>query len=167
MAVPQGSKKAVDKEFERLMEIREIRLHPEALIFLKKARASLESKNLPDLRGPMKRSLLHYAAIGDCSELIRYLLLNNAAVDERDRNKRTPLSWAAEHASLDSVKILLLNGAKINSVDDMYSTPLTWLLQAGPPNDLCTRTESYLISKGAKEKGAKRRWVVKKLHFLF
>lgn len=150
MAVAQGSKKATDKEFERLMEIREIQLDPEALIFLKKAWASLGSKNLLDLRGPMKRSLIHYAAMGDCSELIRYLLRNNAAVDERDRNKRTPLSWAAEYASLNAMKILLLNGAKINSTDDMYTTPLSWLLQAGPNNDQYAPTKSYLISKGAK-----------------
>lgn len=54
----------------------------------------------------MKRSLMHYAAMGNCPELLRYLLLNNAAVDARDRNNRTPLSLAAEHYSLDTVKIL-------------------------------------------------------------
>lgn len=157
MAWSQGSKEAIDAEFRRLMEIREIRLDPKALIFLKNAWNSLESKDLRDIRGPMKRSLLHYAAMGDCSELIRYLLLNEARVDEQDRNKRTPLPWAAEYASLNATKILLLNGAKVNSLDDMYLTPLSWLLHAGPNSDRNALTEAYLISKGAKDKGAKRR----------
>ncbi|KAJ5544167.1 hypothetical protein N7494_005446 [Penicillium frequentans] len=108
------------------------------------------------------RSLIHYAAMGDFSELIRYLLLKNTGVDERDRNKQTPLSWAAEYASLNATKVLLLNGAKNNSLDDIYTTPLTWLLKAGPNNDQNALTEAYLISKGAKDKGAKRRWVLKK-----
>ncbi|KAJ5982123.1 Ankyrin repeat protein [Penicillium sp. IBT 35674x] len=164
MAVSQGSKEAIDEEFRRLMEIREIQLDPKALMFLRIARNSLETKNLRDLRGPMKRSLLHYAAMGDCSELIRYLLLNKTGVDERDRNRPTPLSWAAEYASLNATKILLLNGAKVNSLDDMYSTPLSWLLHAGPNSDRNALTEAYLISKGAKDKGAKRRWILKKLH---
>ncbi|KAJ5330492.1 hypothetical protein N7476_000275 [Penicillium atrosanguineum] len=164
MAVPKSSKKAIDEEFERLVKIREIQLDPEALKFLENACGSLGSKNMLDFRGPMKRSLLHYAAMGDCSELIRHLLLNNAAVDVRDRNKRTPLSWAAEYASLNAVKILLLNGAKINSTDDMYTTPLTWLLLAGPNNNHSAATASYLRKMGGKEKGMKRRWILKKLH---
>ncbi|KAJ5654787.1 hypothetical protein N7490_001790 [Penicillium lividum] len=164
MAVSQGSREAIDAEFRRLMEIREIQLDPEALIFLKNAWNSLETKNIRDLRGPMERSLLHYAAMGDCSELIRYLLLNKARVDEQDRNKRTPFSWAAEYASLDAAKILLLHGAKVNSLDDMYTTPLLWLLHAGPNSDQNALTEAYLIDKGARDKGAKRRWILKKLH---
>ncbi|KAJ5938338.1 Ankyrin repeat protein [Penicillium verhagenii] len=166
MAVPRGSKKAIDEEFERLMAIQEIELDPEALIFLEKASASLGSKNILSLRGPMDRSLLHYAAMGDCVELMRYLLLNHAAVDERDRNKRTPLSWAAESASLNATKLLLLNGAKVNSLDDMYTPPLTWLVYAGPPSDQHAPTKAFLISKGARDKGAKRRWFLKKLHLL-
>jgi ankyrin repeat protein len=107
---------------------------------------------------------MHYAAMGDCAELMRYLLLKKAEVDERDRNKRTPLAWAAKYASLNATKVLLLNGAKFNSLDDMYTTPLTWLVQAGPDNDQNALTEAFLISKGAKDKGAKRRWILKKLH---
>jgi ankyrin repeat protein len=163
MAAYKVSMKAIDEEFERLMKIRQIELAIEDQKFLKAAWDSLASKNLLDLRGPMNRSLIHYAAMGDCSELIRYLLLSNAAVDVRDRNKRTPLSWAAEYASLNVVKILLLNGAEINSTDDMYTTPLIWLLGAGPLNK-SAETEAYLRKMGGKEKGMKRRWILKKLH---
>ncbi|KAJ5556062.1 hypothetical protein N7513_003704 [Penicillium frequentans] len=165
MAVSQESREAIDAEFRRLMEIREIQLDPQALSFLKNAGNSLETKNIRDPRGPMERSLLHYAAMGDCSELIRYLLLNKARVNDQDRNKRTPLSWAAEYASLDAAKILLLkHGAKVNSLDDMYTTPLLWLLHAGPNSDQNALTEAYLIDKGARDKGAKRRWILRKLH---
>ena len=101
--------------------------------------------------------------MGDCTDLLRYLLLNGAAIDDRDQNKRTPLSWAAEYGALNTVKILITNGAKINSTDDMYMTPLSWLIHAGGINGQNALTKSYLISQGAREKGAKRRWVLKKL----
>ncbi|KAJ6126313.1 hypothetical protein N7523_001925 [Penicillium sp. IBT 18751x] len=162
MAAYKVSMKTIDEELERLMKFPAIERATEDPKFLNMARASLESKNLVDLRGPMNRSLMHYAAMGNCSELIRYLLLSNAAVDVRDRNKRTPLSWASEYASLNVVKILLLNGAKINSTDDMYTTPLSWLLGAGPVNE-SAETEAYLRKMGGKEKGMKRRWILKKL----
>ena len=162
MAAYEGSMKAINEEFERLMKIQAIERATEDPKFLKNAWDSLESKNLVDLRGPMNRSLMHYAAMGDCSELIRYLLLSNAAVDVLDRNKRTPLSWAAEYASLNVVKILLLSGAEINSADDMYTTPFSWLLGTGPRNK-GAETEAYLRKMGGKEKGMKRRWIMKKL----
>ncbi|KAF4229826.1 hypothetical protein CNMCM8980_006111 [Aspergillus fumigatiaffinis] len=114
--------------------------------------------------------------MGDCSELLRFLLRNGAAKDDRDQNKRTPLSWAAEYGALTSVKILLEHGAKINSTDDMYSTPLSWLIHNGalpPPkateaqkkaNEAQIKaTEALLRIRGAKEKGHKRRWILRKI----
>jgi ankyrin repeat protein len=98
--------------------------------FLNDVHSSWASKAASNPRGPFKRSLIHYAAMGGCSELLRFLLRNGAAKDDRDQNKRTPLSWAAEYGAFTSVKILLEHGAKINSTDDMYSTPLSWLIHA-------------------------------------
>lgn len=69
--------------------------------------------------------------MGNCTELLCFLLQNGAAVDFHDQNKRTPLFWAAEYDALESVKISLMNGAKINAEGDMFSTPLS--------------TEAYLI----------------------
>ena len=163
MVIPPGSKKTIDDEIRRIIELREIKLDPKIVAFLKDAHTSLGSKGAPISRGPMKRSLIHYAAMGDCTDLLRYLLLNGAAIDDRDQNKRTPLSWAAEYGALNTVKILITNGAKINSTDDMYMTPLSWLIHAGGINGQNALTKSYLISQGAREKGAKRRWVLKKL----
>ena len=163
MAIPPGSKKTIDYEFERIIELREIKLKPKIVTFLKDAQTSLESNETQNLQGPMKRSLIHYAAMGDCTELLRYLLLNGAAVDDRDQNKRTPLSWAAEYSAINTVKILLANGARINSTDDMFTTPLSWLIQAGGINAQNALTKTYLIRKGAREKGAKRRWVLQRL----
>ena len=163
MAIPPGSTKTIDYEFRRIIELKEIKLDSKALIFLKDAHKSLGSNGMQNLRGPMKRSLIHYAAMGDCTELLRYLLLNGSAVDDRDQNKRTPLSWAAEYSALNTVKVLLANGAKINSTDDMYTTPLSWLIQAGGINAQNALTKAYLVSMGARERGAKRRWVLKKM----
>ena len=163
MRLSQSSKESIDQEFQRIFALREIQLDPKTLAFLKDAQASLGSKPPRTLEGPMRRSLMHYAAMGNCPELLRYLLLNNAAVDTRDRNNRTPLSWAAEYCSLDIVKILLDNGAKINSTDDMYTTPLSWLIHAGRPGAQHAIMKAFLISKGASEKGFKRRWLLRKL----
>jgi ankyrin repeat protein len=163
MVIPPGSKKTIDDEIGRIIELREIKLDPKIVAFLKDAHISLGSKRAQNSRGPMKRSLIHYAAMGDCTDLLSYLLLNGAAIDDRDQNKRTPLSWAAEYSALNTVKILITYGAKINSTDDMYMTPLSWLIHAGGINGQNALTKAYLISKGAREKGAKRRWVLKKL----
>lgn len=163
MTIPSSSEKIIDNEFQRIIAFSWITLDPEIVAFLKDAHASVRSKGAQNLRGPMKRSLIHYAAMSDCTELLRYLLLNGAPVEDRDANKRTPLSWAAEFSALGTIKILLASGAKINSTDDMYGTPLSWYIQAGEVNSRNAATKTYLLSKGAREKGAKRRWVLKKL----
>jgi ankyrin repeat protein len=85
--------------------------------------------------------------MGGCSELLRFLLRNGAAKDDRDQNKRTPLSWAAEYGAFTSVKILLEHGAKINSTDDMYSTPLSWLIHASSSTAQMKDTEALLRSR--------------------
>ena len=110
----------IAREFQRMKTIREIELNHNIIAFLDDIHASLNEKGATNPIGPFKRSLFHYAAMGDCTELIRFLLQNGAAVDCRDQNKRTPLSWAAEYGALNTVKILLENGAEINSTDDMF-----------------------------------------------
>jgi ankyrin repeat protein len=142
----------IDAEFERMKDIHEIKLDDNITAFLEDAHSSFDLKTTSNPRGPFKRSLIHYAAMGDCSELLRFLLENGAAKDDRDQNKRTPLSWAAEYGSLASVKLLLKHGAKINSIDDMNSTPLSWLIHAGVSTGQTEATEAFLRKKGAKER---------------
>jgi ankyrin repeat protein len=105
--------------------------------------------------------------MGDCTELLLYLLQwkQGAAKEDRDQNKQNPLSWAAEYGALRVVEILLENGAKVNSVDDMYITPLSWLIQAGTGTSR-TATEAYLRKSGARERGAKRACILRKLGML-
>ncbi|KAE8389527.1 ankyrin repeat-containing domain protein [Aspergillus alliaceus] len=149
MSIPLDSKTVIDGEFRRLKNIAEIWLSDDITAFLNDAHSSIESKGASNPRGPYKRSLIDYAAMGDCPELLRHLLGTGAAKDDRDQNKRTPLSWAAEYGALNSVKILLEHGAKINSTDDMYTTPLSWLIHAGPHTDQAKETEVYLRKNGA------------------
>ncbi|KAH1323895.1 hypothetical protein KXV36_003410 [Aspergillus fumigatus] len=112
----------IDGEFLRLKEFNEVKLNADIQDFLEDAHSSFTSKGALNPREPrFKRSLIHYAAMGDCSELLHFLLATGAARDDRDLNSRTPLSWAAEHGALKSVKILLEDGAEINSMDDMFS----------------------------------------------
>lgn len=70
------------------------------MVIIKDEHASL-STSATNPQGPFKRSLLHYAAMGNCTELTHFLQ-NGAAVDCRDQNQRTPLSWAAENGALDT-----------------------------------------------------------------
>ena len=155
----------IDGEFERIINIKENRLNDDVCAFLRHAQRSLGSESEQNPRGPFRKSLMHYAAMGDGTELIGYLLRNGAAVDDRDQNKRTPLSHAAESGALNTVKILLKNGAEVNSLDDCYTSPLTWLIYAGQGNNL-KPTKDLLISKGARTKGAKRGWILNKINML-
>ena len=145
------SKAMIDGEFRRIGRIREIRLNHHIMAFLENVHASLDAGRAGNPSGPFRRSLFHYAAMGDCTQLVRLLLQNGAAVDCCDQNERTPLSWAAEYGALNVVKILVENGAKVNSIDDMLCTPLSWLLHAGVPSDMLTRTEAFLKGIGATE----------------
>ena len=130
MAIPPRSMTVIDGEFQHLKGIREICFDEDVMAFLHDAQATLKYQGIYNQRGPSKRSLIHYAAMGDCAELLLYLQ-DGIAKDDLDQNKRTPLSWAAQYSALRAVKILLDNGAEINSMDDMYTTPLSWYRRVG------------------------------------
>ncbi|KAJ5414953.1 hypothetical protein N7509_000051 [Penicillium cosmopolitanum] len=143
----------IDKEFERLKNMRENRLNKDIMNYLDKTHNEIQLRGICNPRGPYRKSLIHYAAMGDCTALLQSLLDIDAPVDDLNHNKRTPLSWAAENGSLGATRILLKNGAKVNSLDDMYCSPLTWLISAGSPQykDL-EATRSYLNENGATTK---------------
>jgi ankyrin repeat protein len=153
----------IDREFDRLKRIREISLNRDLVVFVEKSYSSLRSQKASNRRDYFKRSLLHYAAMGDCTNLFYYLLQSAPDIESRDMYGRTPLSYAAEYGSLDVVKILLERGANVNAMDYEGSTPLTWLIHAGnPKSNTFAATEAYLKKRGAKEdtmKGMKRAWV--------
>ncbi|KAJ5940473.1 hypothetical protein N7516_000641 [Penicillium verrucosum] len=161
MVIPPRSMTVIGGEFQHLKGIREICFDEDVMAFLHDAQATLKYQGIYNKRGPSKRSLIHYAAMGDCVELLRYLLQDGTAQDDLDQNKRTPLSWAAQYSALRAVKILLDNGAEINSMDDMYTTPLSWLIQTGRgPNQAATI--DYLRSNGATRRGATRASIKRK-----
>lgn len=158
---------AIDREFKHLKDIQINALDKNIMAFLEKAQIFVQSEDIRDLRDPFKRSLIHYAAIGDCTELLLRLLDIGAPIDDRDQNRRTPLSWAAQYGSHNATRILVENGAQVNSLDDMYGTPLSWLKHAGHPD--CKGlpvTKAYLKKNGAAMKGAKRAWILQKLRLL-
>lgn len=84
----------IDGEFQRLKGIREISPNKDVEAFLEDAHLSLKSKGICNPRGPFAKSLLHYAAMGGCTELLLYLLQwkRGASKEDRDQNKQTPLS---------------------------------------------------------------------------
>ncbi|CAG8093183.1 unnamed protein product [Penicillium nalgiovense] len=153
----------IGPEFERLKAVREISLNAKLVAFVEKAHSSLQSRGLFKQRDCYKRSLLHYAAMGNCTNLLQHLLHNKPNVDSRDQWGRTPLSWAAEYGSLDVAKILLERGANVNALDYEDGTPLTYLIHAGDPRMTgLAATEAYLRDRGAKEaklRGIKLAWI--------
>ncbi|RAQ57256.1 hypothetical protein COH21_012429 [Aspergillus flavus] len=153
----------IGPELERLKAIREISLNANLVAFVEKAHSLLQSRDLFKKRDCYKRSLLHYAAMGNCTNLLRYLLQNKLNVDSRDQWGRTPLSWAAEYGSLAVAKILLEQGANINALDYENGSPLSWLIHAGnPETNSLAATETYLRERGAKEgklSGVKLAWI--------
>jgi hypothetical protein len=83
MSTP-NSVSIIDRKFQRMKHIKEIRSDSDTMNFLNDVHSSWASKAASNQRGPFKRSLIHYAAMGDCSELLRFLLRNGAAKDDRD-----------------------------------------------------------------------------------
>ncbi|KAJ5111453.1 hypothetical protein N7532_001988 [Penicillium argentinense] len=117
----------IDEEFKRLKKIQENKLNKHIMEFLGDTHKAILFRGICNPKGPYKKSLIHFAAMGDCTELLQSLLDIGAPVDDRDQNKRTPLSWAAEYGSYNAAEILLKNGAKVNTLDYMYTSPLSWL----------------------------------------
>ncbi|CRL27340.1 unnamed protein product [Penicillium camemberti] len=62
----------IDGEFQRLESIEEICFDEDVMTFLQDAQATLKYKGIYNLQGPFKSSLIHYAVMGDCAELLLY-----------------------------------------------------------------------------------------------
>ncbi|CAP87027.1 Pc24g01190 [Penicillium rubens Wisconsin 54-1255] len=153
----------IGPEFDRLKADRAIYLDAKLVAFVEKAHSSLQSRGRFKQRDCYKRSLLHYAAMGNCTNLLLYLLQSKPDVDSRDQWGRTALSWAAQYGSLAVANILLEQGANLNASDYEGGTPLTWLIHAGNPEMVdIAATEAYLRERGAKEvklRGIKWAWM--------
>ncbi|KAJ5569100.1 hypothetical protein N7450_011586 [Penicillium hetheringtonii] len=153
----------MDKEFDDLKAIKGIARNPDLVAFVEKARLSLGAQKQFKKLDCYKRSLLHYAAMGNCTILLSRLLESEPDVEPRDHSGRTPLSWAIEYCSLEVAKILLQRGANINALDYEGGTPLSWFSNAADPSrGSWAPTEAYLKEMGAKDaklKGIKLAWV--------
>lgn len=142
-----------DNDFNFMKKHRWIKETPLYVAYLEYARWAMRSgDNNP--RGPFKTSLIHWAAMLNCSKLLRFLLSKDVPIDSLDQDKRTPLSWAADYHALEAVEILVNHGAEINSMDYRYYTPLRYAVISDLEIDEIDRkptVESFLRSHGAKE----------------
>jgi ankyrin repeat protein len=132
--------------------------------FLEQAHSLLKFNGISNLGGPCKKSLIHYAAMGDCRELLLQLLALRTPINLRDGDNRTPLSWAAWYGSYVTARILVENGANVNALDNMFMTPLSRLLQKeNNETKNYAALKVYLEKNGATRKGRKRAWIRERL----
>ncbi|CAI7611693.1 unnamed protein product [Penicillium pancosmium] len=106
-------------EFDYLKTIKEISRNEEITAFVEKAHSSLEYRGSFMQLDPYERSLLHYAAMGNCTSLLLFPLQSSPNIDSRDHWGRTPLSWAAEntarHDQSASAVVFSLDGSRVVS----------------------------------------------------
>lgn len=98
-------------------------------------------------------SLLHYAVKGNHTELVRWLVQNQAPIDLREKEKRrTPLHFACEGGNPRVMKTLLEGKANPNALDTEGYSPLHLACSSNEyKTDPCLRTELaiYLLAWGA------------------
>ncbi|KAJ5900278.1 uncharacterized protein N7473_004348 [Penicillium subrubescens] len=151
-------------EFRRLKRMKDNQCSEDVIDFLEQAHSLLKFNGISNLRGPCEKSLIHYAAMGDCQELLLQLLALRTPINLRGGDKRTPLSWAAQYGSYVTARILVENGANVNSLDNMFMSPLSRLLQnANSETKNYAALKVYLEKNGASRKGKKRAWIAEKL----
>lgn len=76
-----------------------------------------------------------FSRLGDCPEVIQFLLDQGASVERRDTNNDTPLHLAARHRWIKSAEVLLRNGAKVDA-DTVIDQGETSLMIAASSADL-------------------------------
>ena len=69
-------------------------------------------------------TLLHWAAMDDKIEVVKYLISVGADVNVKDNKYATPLHWAVHKGSLEIVKLLVSAGADVNAKDNDGYMPL-------------------------------------------
>ncbi|WP_456419492.1 ankyrin repeat domain-containing protein, partial [Thermovibrio sp.] len=82
----------------------------------KVARFLLEAGVEPSPKDMVKKTPLHYAASGDCAEVVKVLLEAGASLDEKDSQGITPLVEAAQSGKFRALKEMVdfvLSGGKV------------------------------------------------------
>nr|XP_032525784.1 ankyrin repeat and protein kinase domain-containing protein 1-like isoform X1 [Danaus plexippus plexippus] len=71
------------------------------------------------------RTVMHYAVLGGCTDVVNLLIKQGARVNyDPDYNKPSPLDLAILKGDVDMVKMLIAAGAKVNSSSSVIGTPL-------------------------------------------
>lgn len=103
-------------------------------------------ENGADVRKPDAENvtLLHWAAINNRIDIVKYLITTGAIVDQKGGNlDATPLHWAVRQGLLNMVVLLMQYGADSHSTDIEGCTCLHVACQLSQ-----TAVAAYLISKG-------------------
>lgn len=72
---------------------------------------------LVEFRDNIEATPLHFAAMYDYFDIVKYLIEHNASIDAIDDDKWTPLHFAAFNDHLKTVKYLIEHNASINAKD--------------------------------------------------
>ncbi|KAL2840418.1 ankyrin repeat-containing domain protein [Aspergillus pseudoustus] len=88
------------------------------------------------VRDSWGRAALHWAAIGGCAKILRYLLTHSGAqrdIHVRDEDGQTPFQYAAESGNVAAIRLILEAGADIDAQDEEGNTALHLMMMNGKP----------------------------------
>lgn len=77
------------------------------------------------------KTVMHYAALRDCADLIKYFADSGVAVDESDHKGYTPLQYAVSKGNIDAIAMLIKHEAK----RDVRTRRGTTLVELAANND--------------------------------
>jgi ankyrin repeat protein len=96
----------------------------------------LLAKHGADVHAPSgyeERTALHWAALGGCAKIVRFLIKKGVDVNARDWEEKTPVHFAAAEGHVAAIRLLFENGADINAQDEFGYTPLHLMMMNGKP----------------------------------
>ncbi|XP_076465779.1 uncharacterized protein LOC143297357 [Babylonia areolata] len=81
----------------------------------------------------VRRSALHWASMGQGTNVVKYLISRGADVNALDRDNMSPVMLAALHSHQEAVRELVEAGAYVNGIDRLRCTALHYAAFHGDP----------------------------------
>lgn len=110
-------------------------------------KSSLKSKDI-NITDNFKRTAIMNAALYNQTDIIKWLLENDANIDLQDKNGYTALHFSSQEGNIDSTKLLLSNDANPN-IQDIHGNTPAWVAIMNWKGGANFDTLDLLIKNGA------------------